>query len=43
LARGNFVGGDLWVAAMRRKVRQWFKERKEESPSEAGPDPPAEA
>ena len=43
LARGNFVGGDLWVAAMRRKVSQWFKERKKKNPSEAGPDPPVEA
>jgi len=39
-ARGHFVGGDLWVQAMRRLVGEWVRaHRKEDSGS--GADPPS--
>jgi REP element-mobilizing transposase RayT len=37
--RGNFVGGDLWVQAMRRQVGEWIRERKKKN-ANSGTDPP---
>jgi len=42
MARGNFVGGDLWVKAMRGRVRAWSRERKKKNGG-SGTDPPEES
>jgi REP element-mobilizing transposase RayT len=32
--RGNFIGGDLWVEAMRNQVREWLRQKKGSSDDE---------
>ena len=39
MARGNFVGGDLWLEAMKRRVRDWMRQRGKMTGG-TGPDPP---
>jgi len=39
-ARGNFVGGDPWVQAMKKLVRDWLRRRKKKKDAASGTDPP---
>jgi len=35
---GNFIGGDLWVEAMRNQVREWLRDKQKSSSEEQSPD-----
>ena len=39
MSRGNFVGGDLWLKAMKRQVRDWMRQRRKKNEG-SGTDPP---
>lgn len=37
-ARGHFIGGDLWVEAMRLQLRDWMREKKKDATDDESPD-----
>jgi REP element-mobilizing transposase RayT len=41
-ARGHFVGGELWVQAMRRQVGEWVRARRKKATG-SGADPPQDS